>query len=124
MRLRLAMAALLAAGCSAGGGPTKGFSFDLAADDGSTMTGDLGGADAVAGGDLTTAKCRNDDDCRNGGPQAAACCAGACVDTSRDSANCGGCAKACVGTTCCNSACRDFTSDAQNCGACGHACQL
>jgi len=65
-------------------------------------------------------------------------CAGKCVDTKSDGANCGMCAKACTGgqvcsagacssscptgTTNCSGSCVDTRTSAANCGACGKAC--
>jgi hypothetical protein len=52
-----------------------------------------------------------------------ACCGDQCVDTSADTANCGGCARACsVGLSCCAGACTDLATDPLHCGACGQAC--
>jgi hypothetical protein len=65
-------------------------------------------------------------------------CNGVCVDTNTDTANCGGCGKACAagklctagackdncpsGQTACNGKCVDTSSDPANCGMCGTAC--
>src|SRR5262249_3849702 len=65
-------------------------------------------------------------------------CSNMCVDTKRDPANCGACAKACgngqvcvqggcaancgAGTTKCNNLCVDQKSDPHNCGQCGNKC--
>lgn len=60
-------------------------------------------------------------------------CAGTCVDTRSDEANCGGCGIACSpAETCffghcvcaapCGDTCPDLSSDPASCGACGHAC--
>ncbi len=65
-------------------------------------------------------------------------CAGTCVDTQADTANCGACGRVCAaGETCsagacsvpcaagqmrCGGACVDTTSSATNCGACGRTC--
>ncbi len=50
------------------------------------------------------------------------CCGSKCVDTTKDSNNCGSCGNVCTGQTCCNSACTNTTSDINNCGACGNTC--
>jgi stigma-specific protein Stig1 len=64
------------------------------------------------------------------------CCGGACTDTSRDNANCGGCGNACTnggacqggqcicpsGYTICSDQCVNTETDTNNCGACGNAC--
>ncbi len=68
-------------------------------------------------------------------PVTATTCTSRCVDTSVDSANCGGCgvtcgdAETCSNGTCCGGtalgcrgACIDPLSDPDNCGACGIAC--
>jgi hypothetical protein len=78
-------------------------------------------------------------------PQGLTACAGFCVDTTSDAANCGGCAVACAAgescvggvcqaaaaaqaTTCaagetdCGGVCVDLSSDLGNCGGCGVAC--
>ena len=71
-------------------------------------------------------------------PSGATLCSGACVDTTSDARNCGGCTRACradeycagaskcvcrVGLTSCSFAgCVDVRSDPHNCGACGHRC--
>ena len=66
-------------------------------------------------------------------------CGGACVDPGADTGNCGGCGKACLGTSSvCNAGscgclgtlmdycdgvgCMDVSQDFDNCGACGNAC--
>ncbi|MBI4705680.1 MAG: hypothetical protein HY744_31700, partial [Deltaproteobacteria bacterium] len=65
-------------------------------------------------------------------------CAGKCVDTQLDPANCGGCGKACGkeelcsagqcdlqcvgGTTKCSGKCVDTLTDTANCGGCGKLC--
>lgn len=77
---------------------------------------------------------------RDGGPDcgARALCDGACVDTARDPAHCGGCGVACgdgavcnagacapacgVGTIACGGACVDPRATADACGGCGVAC--
>jgi hypothetical protein len=70
------------------------------------------------------------------------CCDGACVDPKTSSAHCGGCGKACPGTTCVSSECTntcklgsldcdgnvvngcevDAAKDPKNCGACKAEC--
>jgi hypothetical protein len=80
------------------------------------------------------------DDATCTGPQTS--CGGACVDTSKDPANCGACGVACdtaKGETCnagvcegsckapklsCGGACIDPQSDDANCGTCGTKCDL
>jgi hypothetical protein len=70
-------------------------------------------------------------------------CGGTCVDTTKDTGNCGTCGNSCstgvansqpdcVNSACgfscdspytaCRGACVDTTSDNNNCGSCGHAC--
>lgn len=66
-------------------------------------------------------------------------CNAVCVDPSSDTANCGGCGKACLGSGsvcnagacgclgtlmdyCDNVGCMDVSQDFDNCGACGNAC--
>lgn len=68
-------------------------------------------------------------------------CAGACVNTATDKNNCGGCGKACSGSTpdcsnsncvsgcpasqtLCSGSCVDITSNVSNCGHCGSACSM
>jgi len=80
----------------------------------------------------------NDADCASC-PPGQTSCAGTCVDTSTDPANCGSCGNACPqGATCeggacivvdcfppnemCGDQCVDTSSDEANCGACGNAC--
>ena len=83
---------------------------------------------------------------KGGGPTGEACCAGACIDTTSDSNNCGTCGNVCTSTdplatgaacdgdgicepTCnapyagCGGACVDTSSDPNNCGSCGNPCQ-
>jgi hypothetical protein len=70
-------------------------------------------------------------------PPTAVMCGVACVDTSIDSTNCGGCGNVCgTGGTCvagacqsggapctnCGGTCRDFQTDASSCGGCGNVC--
>ncbi|HJL15126.1 MAG TPA: glycine-rich protein, partial [Sandaracinaceae bacterium LLY-WYZ-13_1] len=68
-------------------------------------------------------------------PDGRTTCDGSCVDTSTDSAHCGGCGMACgamevceagvctgCAATVCDGACVDLQTDAANCGACGMAC--
>jgi hypothetical protein len=72
------------------------------------------------------------------------CCGGACIGTTNDVANCGGCNIVCATTradscaggmcrcgstaqcssseNCCGGTCKDTQSDDANCGTCGHAC--
>jgi hypothetical protein len=80
-----------------------------------------------------------------GCPSGQTACAGACVDLTTDSSNCGACGVTCdpsqpcdrgtcpaaevpdSGPTCdtgspCNGACVDLTSDPANCGTCGNPC--
>jgi hypothetical protein len=100
--------------------------------------------------------CNDDSRCPGGGgggdggaPGAMKCCRGACIDTSRDPFNCGGCGTTCTGQhagascvagACTNGSCAsgwadcnmdpkdgcevklDF--DASNCGACGMKCAI
>ena len=52
-----------------------------------------------------------------------AACAGACVDLSFDSANCGACGAVCgLGQTCCGGRCTDVSRNAFDCGRCGAVC--
>jgi Stigma-specific protein, Stig1 len=124
---------LLAALAHAGCGSSK--VTVLSPPDGSA-TGGTGGIAATAGaggGGIV-----------GGGPDGGGCpsyqslCNGACIPTSTDPNNCGGCgvkcpgAQACSGSTCaadclpgldvCAGSCVDRQSDSRNCGSCGNVC--
>jgi endo-1,4-beta-D-glucanase Y len=72
----------------------------------------------------------------NGCPSGSEKCGGVCVDTSKDSANCGACGTACQtgqqctagncaclsGLTACGSSCVQTSSDPAHCGGCSTAC--
>ena len=91
-----------------GGGPSATLTFDVVADAG------------IADGGGDSAAC------------ALTVCGGACVDTSSDTANCGGCGIVCLaaGATCSSGQCMatcggsqvDTSTDTANCGGCGVVC--
>jgi hypothetical protein len=95
--------------------------------DGGATDGAVGGGDGAGGGGGT---------CTGAGVME---CAGACVDTRDNAADCGACGNACEGatpfcqgTTCvatceaprtdCNGACVDLMTDARHCGDCATDC--
>jgi hypothetical protein len=65
-------------------------------------------------------------------------CADRCIDTKRDTNNCGACGMRCgdqqncrtgqcacsSGRVACGTSCVDLQTDTQNCGSCGHACSI
>lgn len=88
----------------------------------------LNGGYACQQGCTTAADCTAEADAgtaKDGG-SALACCNHLCVDTSSNSANCGGCGTGCSADAgkngCCNSVCTDTIGNVDDCGGCGKVC--
>jgi hypothetical protein len=143
--LVLALAALGAGGCGKSAVSPLSPPPDGGAPSGTAGVGSTAGAGGTAGvggsSACGTTSCSGGQACVNGAcvcPAYQTFCGGACIPTSTDPNNCGGCGVkcaaplACSGGTCasgclpgldaCAGSCIDRLADNQNCGSCGNVC--